>query len=444
MSELEPAYKSENVELYLGDALSVLRSLPDESVQMCVTSPPYWGLRSYLTEPQIWGGGPGCEHDWQTAPIPSTKNCKQGSTETIKYFALVGNGKAEPGRLCVRCGAWCGELGSEPTPELFVGHIVEIFREVKRVLRQNGVLWINLGDSYATTPTGGYGTKSNLHGAQTSDKYKETIKQVYTKKANTISFGLKPKDLVGIPWMTAFALRYDGWYLRSAITWCKNNMMPESVTDRPTKATEMLFLLSKSERYFYDAFAIAEPCVYPYDNRGARTDNRRGTECDSISGKTGLTRNRRDWWIINTQPFPGSHFAVFPEAIARIPILAGSSEKGCCSKCGTPWKRVVEHEKMEIRRSGRASLAEFTECFSSSGTMLKPATSTTIGWESTCSCNAEVAPCTVLDPFIGSGTTALVSYKLGRRCIGIELNPDYLKMASERISKAEEQLRMFV
>lgn len=355
----------------VGDALMNLRTLPDESVQCVVTSPPYWGLRDYGAN---------------------------------------------------------GQLGLEATPDLYVATMVEIFREVWRVLRPDGTLWLNMGDGY------------------------------------------QGKDLMGMPWRLAFALQADRWWLRCDIIWHKPNPMPESVTDRPTKSHEYLFLLTKSDRYYYDAEAIKEDVtgnahargdgVNPkaqnwktpdgWDtskgNGGHGSFHKEGREKGrprqnaSFSGAVNElvgSRNKRTVWTIASQAFAEAHFATYPEALVEPCILAGTSEKGCCPKCGAPWKRVTETTAMVIDRSSWTHELGRTR---SSGTMLEPAESRTLGWEPTCKCGSdnlldnEPVPCTVLDPFCGSGTTGVVALRYHRNFIGIELNPEYAKMARRRIT----------
>lgn len=307
--------------LLVGDCREMLRTLPDESVHCVVTSPPYWGLRDY-------------GHDDQ--------------------------------------------LGLEPTPELYVEHMVEVFREVRRVLRRDGTLWLNLGDSYSGS---GKGAWANKDGGQ---------KEVYIPDPDSpqallpkVPDGLKPKDLVGIPWRVAFALQADGWYLRSDIIWAKPNPMPESVRDRPTKAHEYVFLLSKSERYYYDADAIAEKALggevapNPSPDKVARlTPNMgtNGTGASTLRGSDG-TRNARSVWTIATHRYHGAHFATFPPELAERCILAG------CPKGGT-----------------------------------------------------------VLDPFAGSGTTGMVATGHGRHAVLIELNPDYAELIRDRIGPMLETI----
>jgi DNA modification methylase len=322
-----------------GDALELLKALPEASVQCIVTSPPYWGLRDYGV---------------------------------------------------------AGQLGLEATPEEYVAALVALFREARRALRPDGTLWLNLGDTYASA--GGEGEQGSR--GQRFDR-RHTQERLILK--NLIG-GLKPKDLVGVPWRVAFALQADGWWLRSDIVWSKPNPMPESVRDRPTKAHEYLFLLTKSERYYYDAASIAEPVVYGDHPRngvpgppiqapgqpvqsGITRARREGTKKailrgvgegyyrpNGVAGTRGVgapseTRNRRSVWTITTEPFPEAHFAVMPQALVEPCILAGS-------------------------RPGDL----------------------------------------VVDPCCGSGTVGVVALRHGRRFFGADLNPDYVAMARRRIA----------
>lgn len=367
-------------QIITGDALTVLRTLPENSVDCCITSPPYWGLRDY---------------------------------------------------------GHAGQLGLEPSPAAFVEAMREVFQEVFRVLTPTGTLWLNLGDCYAGSRGGGAPSSSStlagnghvgggpkLRGMTSSRRRDDEP----CPRSDIRVEGLKPKDLVGIPWRVAFALQESGWYLRSDIIWNKPNPMPESTKDRPTKAHEYLFLLTKSPRYFYDAAAIAEPLAESTlreiaegyngqatkDYEGAGVQNPSAVKARIIAGKVpagwdtskgnhrellgrydkthtprpsdtkggnqgtgsmpiagGLLRNRRTVWTIPTQPFKGAHFATFPEALVEPCILAGCPEGGL-----------------------------------------------------------------VLDPFTGSGTTGAVALRHFRRFIGIELNPAYAEMATRRIAAA--------
>jgi DNA modification methylase len=352
-------------QLYQGDALETLKQMEDESINCCVTSPPYWGLRDYGVE---------------------------------------------------------GQLGLEPTPEEYVANMVEVFREVKRVLRKDGTLWLNLGDTYNGTKIGNTETKKNPR----------VVSDSFIKKSAP---NVKVKDLIGIPWMVAFALRADGWWLRSDIIWAKGNPMPESVQDRPTKSHEYIFLLSKSKKYFYDADAIAEPVTNSTINRLSQN-----IEEQAGSDRIPPKRNKRTVWNINTKPYKEAHFATFPPDLIKPCILAGTSPRAC-EICGAPWERVVEREPMEIKRSGRGvALGKYGKT-AASGTMTKPATSVTTGWQPTCTCQNEgKGRCIVLDPFAGAGTTLYVAEQLGRNSIGIELNPDYCDIIRRRMAGLEMNL----
>jgi len=260
-----------------GNTLDSLRTLPDESVHCIVTSPPYWGLRDYGTPPQIWRNGKEpCEnHEWVERAERTDETGYQRNRKGLNHAALAsdGNERTAEARVnnivkksdtCLVCGSWRGHLGLEPTPELYVEHLVEIFREARRVLRDDGTLWLNLGDSY----WGGKGQSAQAWSTENTDR--DTLEkpqhQITGKGETRPQDGkhsiLKPKDLVGIPWRVAFALQADGWYLRSDIIWHKPNPMPESVRDRPTKAHEYIFLMSKSQKYYYDYQAILEPANY--------------------------------------------------------------------------------------------------------------------------------------------------------------------------------------
>lgn len=319
-----------NATILQGNCLETLKQIPDESVQCCVTSPPYWGLRDY--------------------------------------------GHAD-------------QLGMERTPEEYVAKLVAVFREVRRALKNDGILWLNLGDCYSS---GGRGSRDAdpKHAGRTDMTVRPDA-------------GLKPKDLVGIPWMVAFALRADGWYLRQEIIWHKPNPMPESVTDRCTKSHEQIFLLSKSPAYFYDHAAIKEPaicCANGSEFHTGKTGEHQLGRAQKVRpsvAKGGFAakdeplpgqlpfravteyRNKRSVWEVSTVPYPGAHFAVYPPKLIEPCILAGA--------------RVGD---------------------------------------------------TVLDPFNGSGTTGIVALKHDRLYIGCELNPEYVAITLPRIEEAQSQLKL--
>lgn len=418
--------------ILIGDCRDVLRTLPADSVHCCVTSPPYWGLRDYGVEPSIWGGDAACPHDWDEQIWYTEQSAGKTGIEAFSKPGAENAARLKAARwrtaaTCKTCGAWRGAFGLEPNPELFVAHAVEVFREVHRVLRPDGTLWLNLGDSYARDARKGQhkpgdcgkqgyiydqggGRASACVDLQSESRVSSDGKVGRGDRApvRNGASGLKAKDLIGIPWMVAFALRADGWYLRQDIIWSKPNPMPESVTDRCTKSHEYLFLLSKSERYQYDAEAIKEASITedprrPYTSEGAwQIDGRpaeqrhggkprtagnkshkyveayEGSDTEEHRTKAGLldvadvpwtSRNRRSVWTVATAPFSEAHFATFPPALIEPCIKAGAPAGG-----------------------------------------------------------------TVLDPFGGAGTTGLVADCLGRDAILIELNPEYANMAGRRVN----------
>ena len=445
----------------VGDAREVLRGLPEGSVQTVVTSPPYYGLRDYGVEPSPWGGDHECAHDWDGEETLPTKLGREGNTDPKNI--PVHQPRARAGQYCRKCGAWFGCLGLEPTVDLFVEHLVEIFEGVKRVLRDDGILWLNLGDSYAS----GKGSCHNPGGGEASlGKGKKAAGAPPLHRGNIRELrtsGLKPKDLIGLPWMTAFALRASGWYLRKEIIWHKPNPMPESVPDRPTSSHEHIFMMTKSARYFYDGDGVREKhapkTIKDWGNPGPSIGKSRayGSEGhqDALgkvkTGNMGKNapmrkmdmrgRHLRDVWTITTQNYEDAHFATFPERIPETCIKASTSERGACPRCGAPWRRELEQINPNARTSGRGK--EQAEYQKDEGrlSLQRPTSITndqvgvykTVGWTPSCECPAqEAVPCVVLDPFAGSGTTVLVARRLGRSAIGIDINPEYRRLAEER------------
>ena len=411
-----------------GDVLTVLATLPADSVHCVVTSPPYWGLRDYGTG--RWEGGSAeCDHKEARSKGRSDYGFTVGVVDQSTNKAS-GFGKYD--RSC-KCGATRTDkqIGLEPTPEAYVAKMVEVFREVRRVLRPDGTLWCNMGDAYNS------GTSARRKSSQNNDVgYWQHAGEMGDERVNAP--GLKPKDLVGIPWRLAFALQADGWWLRSDIIWHKPNPMPESVTDRPTKSHEYVFLLTKNARYFYDAEAVKEAA----QDWGVRDrSNFRGGTTDPLLKHNGLTnannaesgRNLRDVWTIASQPYPEAHFATFPEALVEKPILAGTSEKGCCAECGAPWERVTE-KTVNVQSGPRNNGHKGLDASDNRGDYPRASVSAeTTGWRATCTHAAAVVPCTVLDPFLGSGTTLAVARRLGRNGVGIELSHEYVKLAEKRL-----------
>lgn len=293
-----PVVTGEHFRIFNGDCREVLKSLPDNSVQCCVTSPPYWGLRDYGTAD--WeGGDPECEH---SISMPTKWNDPKRGTQVLRPEVANRGGDAS---TCHNCGATRidQQIGLEQSPDEFVAEMVAVFREVRRVLKDDGTLWLNLGDSYA-----GNNSRASNGGRAGFGTPRETV-------TNRIADGLKPKDLVGIPWRVALALQADGWYLRQDIIWHKPNPMPESVKDRCTKAHEYIFLLSKSQHYYFDSEAIKEPSVKSLEGR-------------SSAGDIGEFKNKRSVWTVPTRPYKGAHFASFPPDLIQPCIVAGAPKGG--------------------------------------------------------------------------------------------------------------------
>lgn len=382
-----------------GDCTELLPTLAPASVQCIVTSPPYFGLRDYGLPPTLWptieftpmaglpplrvqGCEPDCAHEWGPTVRGPFANRAPGPNGRQKNTEASHTRTKEAGNYCQLCGGWRGCLGLEPDPHMFIAHLLHVFRLARPALADDGIAWINLGDTYAAGGNGGGGA---FMAERARKAWEHRADRTGWRKAPE---GLKEKDLLGMPWRLAFALQADGWYLRSDIIWAKPNAMPESIKDRPTKAHEYLFLLAKNERYYYDQAAIAEPAAAnkgnarPFRGGGAYTQGRsyhnharvqRDTHGNEPN-ESGM-RNRRTVWTVSSQGIRDAHFATFPEALVEPCILAGS-------------------------RPGD----------------------------------------TVLDPFAGSGTTLRVAERLQRNSIGIDLNGDYLTIQARRTNGVQVEL----
>lgn len=301
-----------------------------------------------------------------------------------------------------------GQLGQEPDFEDYLTSQIDLFGQVHRVLHKSGTLWVNMGDSYNSAATRGTFGDQSKHGYEP-----------HGVKRNTIG-GMHPKNLIGQPWKLAFALQSDGWILRDAIIWHKPNPMPSSVLDRTTPSHEYFFLFSKSARYYFDSEAIREP----------RQQNDGEDENQPL-------RNKRSVWTIPTESVKESHFATYPQALVKPAVLAGTSEKGVCSDCLMPFHRILSKNGVTYH-GGKRKRADAPGAEVSPTSVFRTGIIQqyeTIGWEANCLCGAPSQPATVLDPYLGSGTTGIVANNLGRNFIGIELKEDYMKIARSRIEK---------
>ena len=416
--------------LLQGDAQAL--PLADHSVHCVVTSPPYWGLRDYGTA--TWrGGDPACLHSRQTS--------SREATVTSESRPANVNHAREPweGGRCGRCGATSedAQLGTEslhdclawarqepPCGQCYVCSMRQTFREVWRVLRPDGTCWVVIGDSYyGNGSPGGDATRTCNSAPNAMDK-------VITKRGP----GLKSKDLAGIPWRVALALQADGWVLRSDIIWSKANCMPESVTDRPTRAHEYIFLLAKQARYFWDQEAVREVAQTAErsreKNNGESAVDTKMRGHGSSCGTMVEGRNLRSVWTIPTEAYSGAHFATFPQALVERCIKAGTSEAGCCRACGAPWTRQTE--RTETRNlSAKGSRFDLGKTGTNGQSRVQAGErylSRSTGFAPSCLCNSgPPGPCTVLDPFCGTGTTLLVARALRRQSVGVDLSMAYLR-----------------
>ena len=473
------------------DCIEGMKQMPDNSVHCVVTSPPYWGLRDYGTAK--WeGGDEKCDHkpdkEWLSRNFTSSSsigkaiegNDAQFKAATARWYKSDGS--------CPKCGAIRidHQIGLEQTPDEYVANMTEVFREVRRILREDGNLWLNLGDSY------------NGSGGAGGDYNKGGLKDGQPRYPGRNVGILKPKDLCGIPWRVAFALQADGWWLRSAIPWIKNSAMPESCTDRPSSAVEYFFLLTKSKKYFYDVDAVR---IAPSNStierwkgdlrphNPAHGDGTTTTNREQFLGINSSGRNRRnsDWfmdslrsfWFMdslrnflngengtlihdendvpiavfcNPKPFKGAHFASFSPDLILPMILAGTSAKGCCPGCGAPWERAAERTNISSYEYHKEKgLSNYSKAYGDDGgnqglnyggghkNNIKECK--TLGWQPTCTCpEHDPQPCIVFDPFLGSGTTAAVARMNGRIGLGMDLNPAYEPLIVNRTRANDKPL----
>jgi DNA modification methylase len=419
------------IKILKGDCLETLKSLDEQSINTCVTSPPYWGLRDYGTGEWV-GGDPDCPH-MRTTKI--SKDTATGHKAMYEQGNVVGDAIYKS--KCPKCGSVRKDkqLGLEETPEEFVENLVRVFKEVKRVLRDDGTVWLNLGDSYYNYRPG----KGQALSKQSVSNTDQDLPQDCARRGNKIA-GLKEKDLVGIPWRVAFALQADGWYLRQDIIWHKPNPMPESVRDRCTKSHEYIFLLSKNPKYYYDNEAIKEDAKSAGKKSDGFKGRQGGAEYHATGGGIGSEekiynkKNKRSVWTITTKPYKEAHFATFPTELIEPCVLAGCPEE-ICVDCGKPYKRVMQKPKqLEIERNKRSGLDDrkvggVLDKYNRENPPID------LGLQKQCDCETnETKGGTVLDPFGGSGTTGVVASKHNRNAVLCELNEGYIDIAEKRLN----------
>lgn len=509
-----------------GHVIEELKKLPAESVHVVVTSPPYWGLRNYsmcpcsiqfvqsdsarfwdgrdhgsnggqiapedkrahkvpemdcpwcrgtgtieMTE-TVWGGRADCQHTFDIKCPPRRERNLDDviNPESIQATHLGATIELTPTYFCSSCGAWRGSLGEEYDPDLFVEHLVMVFREVRRVLRKDGILWVNIGDSYI----GGKGQGTGNPERETlQDGRHQIAGRGDTRPQDRPQYNLKPKDMALVPQRFALAMQKDGWWVRNEIIWYKRAAMPFSGRDRCTTSHEQIWLFSRSKNYFYDNQAVRNPpspesnAREKYIGKGIKNYAAVGVQDASDvkrrileNMEEGVGGNLRDVWTISTANSRVAHFATFHENLPRQCILLGTSEYGACADCGVPWERVlrarhtkkhetdantnpegdaterisllhhdIQEDSIEFDTVERNDLPEEDSCEFD-----------TVGWQRTCRCTTDrVVPCIVLDPFGGSGTTSVAAKKLHRRSIMIELNPYNIPIVQKRLTEANIQ-----
>jgi len=441
-----------------------MTELPDEPVDMSMTSPPYWGLRDYGDDvKEIWGGDKDCEHRWGNGiPPKGNKSGPHGPGSTIG--AKLGQDGARRGKgsnFCQNCHAWHGQLGLEPTFQLYLDHMLIVCAEIKRVLKKTGSFWLNMGDTYACKPAGNKVNYRWQHGHK-PEKNLDKARVRYDKT----NLGIQAKCLMGIPWRLVLRLIDEqGWILRNAIIWHKPNAMPSSVKDRCSNSYEFLFHLVKAKKYYYDLDAIRETqkksklCSSKY---GRLSENNKFSSQEgnrSVAKGTKWSPKQREYnpagknpgdvWTIPTQPRPEAHFATFPDKLCIKPILATCPQE-ICKKCGKARVRITNTKYIpQSKKSDKEKYKSMAVLGAAERDFQAPqgmkygranAIRNTIGWTD-CGCNAGWDSGVLLDPFAGRGTSLIMAKKLGRHYIGYELKREYADMAERELENIDPLFR---
>lgn len=427
--------------IYCGNVIDVLKSFPDNCIDCAITSPPYWALRDYKTDDHIWDGDPNCAHEWGDAIVNKMSGGDRGIHPRYNKHRKFETSTS----FCSKCGAWRGSLGLEPTFDLYVKHLCDIFDEVKRILKKTGTCWVNLGDTYGGSRQGYGAKKKSESGFQSPAGLDERYFAGTPATAD-----LMKKSLLQIPNRFSIEMANRGWTLRNKLIWHKPNAMPQSVMDRFTVDYEEVFFFVKSRKYWFEK--QYEPhlwagrdkrSVKPVPPKSGKILEGKYAMSKVSYGKQG--RNKRCVWEINTKSFKEAHFATFPEALIEPMVKAGCPEF-VCNKCGKPREKIYkktggppkgDHNKnFDVRINPRGRPDTDTQLYGADLSKIYREHGYPelehVGYTS-CSCGAGFSGGIVFDPFIGSGTSAVVAKKLGRRYLGVELNPEYVNMANKRI-----------
>ena len=399
--------------VYQGHVLDVMQNWPKESIDCVMTSPPYWGLRDYgKGTDAIWDGDPNCDHIFHEG-------------------------------FCLKCRAWKGQLGLEPTIQLYLHHLIQIFDEIRRILKITGTVWVNLGDTYGGSGNGKGHSPGTLNLNKPTGEYGATNgNQKYTKGCE--------KSLLGIPDRFKIMMIDSGWICRNEIIWYKRNCMPSSAKDRFTVDFEKIFFFTKNRKYWFEqqfetalessinrtnyAFGATPGSAYPNEKR------ERPRPANWIPNHLG--RNKRCVWEINPKGYPEAHFATYPEKLCETPIKSGCPEF-ICSKCGKPRKKIFEKTERKIHYGGTGSkTADHINASPTSALRTKTVQAKINAGYTDCGCGAEFIPGIVCDPFAGSGTTLATAFKLNRYYVGIEINHEYIELIKKRINEAEEEKKI--
>ena len=451
-----------------GHVLDVLKKLPDNSIDCIVTSPPYWGMRFYGEQANtVWGGDENCEHEWEFEKSVLDNRFSETGIQRPKRNKMVGVVKQG---FCKKCGAWHGQLGLEPSLDMYIEHMLEITAELKRVLKPTGTLWWNHGDCYSGNmgKRSGWSYVSNLGNKKDGTAINFKPKYDFPQKCLCLQNYILALRMI----------QEQGWILRNVIIWRKPNALPESVKDRFSKKYEPIFFFTKSKKYWFDLYAVLEPYTNEINRWGGDILKAKGESIwDKATGQNTyrdrnlrpnpLGKNPGDVWDIPTQPFSAKelgfedvdHFATFPPRLVERIIKCGCPQ-WVCSRCGKPYIPKYDIYEVDVdlqpygaNKNGKyygQAIKDYESALAQDPSDVKRRILDSLkkarkfrGYEKICDCGSEKQLGIVLDPFMGSGTTGMVARMLGRNFIGIEINPDYCKIAEARIKPYLAQKKLW-